>query len=47
LKHADFVSAMGKPIVFDDHNQAGKIVVIDKVEQRKVHLESLVDLGAR
>jgi len=47
LKHADFVSAMGKPIVFDDHNQAGKIVIIDKVEQRKVHLESLVDLGAR
>jgi branched-chain amino acid transport system substrate-binding protein len=47
LKHADFVSAMGKPIVFDDHNQAGKIVVIDKVEQRKVHLESLVDLSAR
>jgi branched-chain amino acid transport system substrate-binding protein len=47
IKHTDFVSAMGKPISFDDHDQGGKIVVIEKVDHRKVHVESLVDLGAR
>jgi branched-chain amino acid transport system substrate-binding protein len=47
IKHTDFVSAMGKPISFDDHDQGGKIVVIEKVDHRKVHVESLVDLSAR
>jgi branched-chain amino acid transport system substrate-binding protein len=44
LKKIKFQSAIGQTISFDDHNQGGRTVVIEKVENRAVHVEKLVEL---
>jgi branched-chain amino acid transport system substrate-binding protein len=44
LKKIKFRSAIGQEISFDAHNQGGRAVVIEKVENRAVHVEQLVQL---
>lgn len=44
LQHISFVNAMGQTISFDDHNQAGKIVVINEVRDRAVKIAELLQL---
>jgi branched-chain amino acid transport system substrate-binding protein len=45
LKAIKTTNVMGAPMMFDDHNQAGKVVVIEGVENRKVNLMKQVAVG--
>lgn len=36
LKKVEFTNVMGAPVKFDDHNQAGKVVLIEGVSDKKV-----------
>ena len=40
----NFTNVMGKKIRFDDHNQAGKVVVLQKVKDKKVTVADLIEL---
>jgi branched-chain amino acid transport system substrate-binding protein len=44
LKKIKFRNAIGQELTFDDHNQGARTVVIEKVENRKVLVEQLVQL---
>lgn len=44
LKRTTFVNAMGKTVKFDDHNQAGKVIVINAVKDRAVKVAELIEL---
>lgn len=44
LKHTRFVTLLGKTVSFDDHNQAGKVAVIQKVEHRQVKVVDVLEL---
>ncbi|MGO8914663.1 MAG: ABC transporter substrate-binding protein [Stellaceae bacterium] len=44
LSHITFVNAMGKTIAFDEHNQAGKMIVINEVRNRAVGIAELLEL---
>lgn len=44
LQHVTFVNAMGKTVTFDDHNQAGKVIVINEVKNRAVKIAELLEL---
>src|SRR5882757_2534634 len=38
IKKIEFTNVMGAPVKFDDHNQAGKVVLIEGVADKKVKL---------
>jgi branched-chain amino acid transport system substrate-binding protein len=38
IKTIEFTNVMGAPVKFDDHNQAGKVVLIEGVADKKVKL---------
>jgi branched-chain amino acid transport system substrate-binding protein len=42
-----FRNALGKDVHFDDHNQGGRTVVIEKIQDRKVNIEKLLDLDSK
>lgn len=42
-----FRNALGKDVHFDAHNQGGRTVVIEKIQDRKVHIEKLLDLDSK
>jgi len=44
LKKIEFTNVMGAPVKFDDHNQAGKLVLIEGVADRKVTILKEVSL---
>ena len=44
LKKTAYLDVMGQTMRFDDHNQAGKTVVILQVKDRKVSVANLVEL---
>ncbi len=44
IKKIDFTNVMGAPVKFDDHNQAGKLVLIEGVADKKVKLLKEVTL---
>lgn len=44
IKKIDFTNVMGAPVRFDDHNQAGKLVLIEGVADKKVKLLKEVTL---
>jgi branched-chain amino acid transport system substrate-binding protein len=44
LKEIEFTNVMGAPVKFDDHNQAGKLVLIEGVADRKVTILKEVSL---
>jgi branched-chain amino acid transport system substrate-binding protein len=44
LKKIKFRNAIGQELTFDDHNQGARTVVIEKVENRNVLVEQLVQL---
>jgi branched-chain amino acid transport system substrate-binding protein len=44
MKKLVFTTVFGKEVTFDDHNQAGKYVLIQAVKDRKVAIAELVDL---
>jgi branched-chain amino acid transport system substrate-binding protein len=44
MKKLVFTTVFGKEVTFDDHNQAGKYVLIQAVKDRKVIIAELVDL---
>jgi branched-chain amino acid transport system substrate-binding protein len=44
LKKLEFTNVMGAPVKFDDHNQAGKLVLIEGVADRKVTILKEVSL---
>jgi branched-chain amino acid transport system substrate-binding protein len=44
LKKIHFRNAIGQDVNFDDHNQGGRAVVIEKVENRAVRVEEVVQV---
>jgi branched-chain amino acid transport system substrate-binding protein len=44
LKHVDFTNVMGAPVKFDDHNQGGKLVLIEGVADKTVKILKEVSL---
>jgi branched-chain amino acid transport system substrate-binding protein len=44
LKKIEFINVMGAPVKFDEHNQAGKIVLIEGVADKKVTILKEVTL---
>ena len=44
IKKMTFTNVMGKTVTFDDHNQAGHWVALNKVQNRKVALADLVEV---
>jgi branched-chain amino acid transport system substrate-binding protein len=44
LKKIEFTNVMGAPVKFDDHNQAGKVVLIEGVADKKVKILKEVSL---
>jgi branched-chain amino acid transport system substrate-binding protein len=44
IKKIEFTNVMGAPVKFDDHNQAGKVVLIEGVADKKVTLLKEVTL---
>jgi hypothetical protein len=36
IKNIQFTNVMGAPVKFDDHNQAGKLVLIEGITDRKL-----------
>jgi len=44
IKAIKFTNVMGKQIGFDDHNQAGKFVVLQTVKDRKVTVADIVEV---
>jgi branched-chain amino acid transport system substrate-binding protein len=44
LKKIDFTNVMGAPVKFDDHNQAGKLVLIEGVADKTVKILKQVSL---
>jgi branched-chain amino acid transport system substrate-binding protein len=44
IKKIDFTNVMGAPVKFDDHNQAGKLVLIEGVADKKVKILKEVTL---
>ena len=44
IKAIKFTNVMGKQIGFDDHNQAGKFVVLQTVKDRKVAVADIVEV---
>lgn len=45
LKKIEFTNVMGAPVKFDDHNQAGKLVLIEGVADKKVKILKEVTLN--
>ena len=44
MKALKFTNVMGKQVSFDDHNQAGKFVVLQTVKDRKVGVADIVEV---
>jgi branched-chain amino acid transport system substrate-binding protein len=44
MKKLKFTSVLGREVSFDDHNQAGKYVLIQAVQDRKVTIADIVEL---
>jgi len=44
MKALKFTNVMGKQVSFDDHNQAGKFVVLQTVKDRKVTVADIVEV---
>jgi len=44
IKNLKFVNVMGKEVTFDDHNQAGKYVVLQTVLDKKVKVADIVEV---
>jgi branched-chain amino acid transport system substrate-binding protein len=44
LKKINFTNVMGAPVKFDDHNQAGKLVLIEGVADKKVQILKQITL---
>ncbi len=44
LQNIKFTNVLGKEVTFDDHNQAGKVVVIQGVKDRAVDILDLADV---
>jgi branched-chain amino acid transport system substrate-binding protein len=44
LKKIEFTNVMGAPVKFDDHNQAGKLVLIEGVADKSVKILKEVTL---
>ncbi|HTE37154.1 MAG TPA: ABC transporter substrate-binding protein, partial [Reyranella sp.] len=44
IKKIEFTNVMGAPVKFDDHNQAGKVVLIEGIADRKVTILKEVSL---
>ena len=44
IKAMKFVTILGKQVTFDDHNQAGKFVVLQTVKDRKVVVADIVEV---
>ena len=45
LKKIKFTNAMGQQVAFDDHNQGGRTVLIEKIADKKVEVEKVIQLG--
>jgi branched-chain amino acid transport system substrate-binding protein len=43
IKNLKFTTVLGKTVTFDDHNQAGRYVVLQMVKNRKVIVADIVD----
>jgi branched-chain amino acid transport system substrate-binding protein len=44
LQHITFVNAMGRTVKFDDHNQAGTTIVINRVQDKTVKVAEVLEL---
>lgn len=44
IKRMKFTTVFGKQVTFDDHNQAGRYVLIQTVKDRKVQIGEIVDV---
>jgi branched-chain amino acid transport system substrate-binding protein len=44
IKRMKFTTVFGKEVTFDDHNQAGRYVLIQTVKDRKVQIAEIVDV---
>jgi branched-chain amino acid transport system substrate-binding protein len=44
MKKLKFTPVHGKEVAFDDHNQAGKYVVLQSVKDRKVVVAGIVEV---
>ncbi|MEJ0071294.1 MAG: hypothetical protein WDO24_23945 [Pseudomonadota bacterium] len=44
LANLSFKSVMGRTVRFDDHNQAGKVIVLQAVKNREIKIVDLVQL---
>jgi branched-chain amino acid transport system substrate-binding protein len=44
IKRMKFTTVFGKQVTFDDHNQAGRYVLIQTVKDRKVQIAEIVDV---
>ena len=44
IKKIEFTNVMGAPVKFDDHNQAGKVVLIEGIADKKVKILKEVSL---
>ena len=42
MKKLTFTTVFGKDVTFDDHNQAGKFVILQTVKNRKVTVADIV-----
>ena len=44
IKKIKFTTVFGKQVTFDDHNQAGKFVVLQTVNGKKISVADIVEV---
>lgn len=44
MKKLKFTTVLGKDVTFDDHNQAGKFVVLQTVKDKKITVADIVEV---